>query len=70
MDFLFIIMIGLDLFELKGYFTKKILWLNLIFWDMMGCGTAHFGRMGLETTQTEKKWSKILSLGGLDLRRK
>ena len=24
---------------------------------MMGCGTAHFGRRGLETTQTDEIWS-------------
>ena len=34
-----------------------------MFCDMMGCGTAHFGRRGLETTQTDKIWSKILFLG-------
>ena len=28
---------------LNGYF---FLWSNLIFWDMMGCGIAHFGRKG------------------------
>ena len=27
----------------------------------MGCGMVHFGRRGLETTQTDKIWSKILS---------
>ena len=32
---------------------------------MMGCGTAHFGRGGLETTQTDKIWYKILSPGVL-----
>ena len=37
-------------FLLKGIVHKKILWLNLIFWDMMGCGIAHFGRRGLKTT--------------------
>ena len=26
---------------------------------MMGCGIGHFGRRGLETTQTDKIWSKI-----------
>ena len=31
---------------------------------MMGCGIAHFGQRGLETTQAEKMWSKILSQGG------
>ena len=30
---------------------------------MMGCGIAHFGRRGLETTQTDNIWSKILSPG-------
>ena len=30
---------------------------------MMGCGIAHFGRRGLETTQTDKIWSKIVSPG-------
>ena len=30
---------------------------------MIGCGIAHFGRRGLETTQTDKIWSKILSPG-------
>ena len=29
----------------------------------MGCGIAHFGRRGLETTQTDNIWSKILSPG-------
>ena len=31
---------------------------------MMGCGIARFGQRGLETTQAEKMWSKILSQGG------
>ncbi len=34
----------------KGIVHKEILSLNVIFWDMMGCGTAHFGWRGLETT--------------------
>ena len=27
---------------------------NLIFWIVMGCGKAHFGRRGLKTSQTQK----------------
>ena len=34
---------------IKGIVHNFFLWLNLIFWDMMGCGTAHFGWRGLET---------------------
>ena len=30
---------------------------------MMGCGMAHFGRRGLETTRIDEIWSKILSPG-------
>ena len=47
----------------KGIVDKNILGLNLIFWDMMGCGIDHFGRRGLETTNSDKIWSKILFPG-------
>ena len=36
--------------SLKGIVHNFFLWLNLIFWDTMGCGIAHFGRRGLEST--------------------
>ena len=39
----------------KGILHQKILYrLNLIFWIVMGCGIAHFGRRGLKTTETWK----------------
>ena len=37
--------------------------LNLIFWNIMGDGIAHFGRSGLETIYTKKMWSRILLPG-------
>ena len=38
---------------LKGILHQKIFYcLNLIFWIIMGCGIARFGRKGLKTTET------------------
>ena len=38
-------------FELKRSSTKKKFYrINVIFWIVMGCGIAHFGRRGLKTT--------------------
>ena len=50
---------------LKGILHQKIFYcLNLIFWIIMGCGIARFGRRGLKTTKIEeKKWSQSLSPG-------
>ena len=46
----------------KGILHQKIFYrLNLIFWIVMGCGIARFGRRGLKTTETWKFWSQILS---------
>ena len=50
---------------LKRGFLKGIYRLNLIFWIVMGCGIARFGRKGLKTTETWKFWSQILSPGVL-----
>ena len=37
----------------KGILHQKNFYrLNLIFWIVMGCGIAHFGRRGLKTTET------------------
>ena len=37
----------------KGILHQKIFYcLNLIFWIIMGCGIARFGRKGLKTTET------------------
>ena len=48
---------------LKGILHQKIFYrLNLIFWIVMGCGIARFGRRGLKTTET---WSQNLSPGVL-----
>ena len=53
-------------FKLKGILHQKIFYrLNLIFWIVMGCGIARFGRRGLKTTETWKFWSQILSPGVL-----
>ena len=39
--------------DLKGILHQKIFYcLNLIFWIVMGCGIARFGRRGLKTTET------------------
>ena len=52
--------------NLKGILHQnKFYRLNLIFWIVMGCGIARFGRMGLKTTETWKFWSQILSPGVL-----
>ena len=38
---------------LKGILHQKNFYrLNLIFWIVMGCGIARFGRRGLKTTET------------------
>ena len=40
-------------FLIKGILHQKIFYrLNLIFWIVMGCGIARFGRKGLKTTET------------------
>ena len=39
--------------------------LNLIFWIVMGCGIARFGRRGLKTPKTQHFWVFILSPGTL-----
>ena len=50
----------------KGILHQKISYrLNLIFWIVMGCGIARFGRKGLKTTETWKFWSQNLSPGVL-----
>ena len=52
--------------RVKGILHQKIFYcLNLIFWIIMGCGIARFGRKGLKTTETWKFWSQILSPGVL-----
>ena len=39
--------------DIKGILHQKIFYrLNLIFWKVMGCGIARFGRKGLKTTET------------------
>ena len=39
--------------SVKGILHQKIFYrLNLIFWIVMGCGIARFGRKGLKTTET------------------
>ena len=39
--------------DLKGILHQKNFYrLNLIFWIVMGCGIACFGRRGLKTTET------------------
>ena len=44
---------GMDGHSLKGILHQKIFYrLNLIFWIVMGCGIARFGRKGLKTTET------------------
>ena len=49
---------------LKGILHQKIFYrLNLIFWIVMGCGIARFGRRGLKITKTWKFWSQNLSPG-------
>ena len=51
---------------LKGILHQKNFYrLNLIFWIVMGCGIARFGRRGLKTTETWKFWSQNLSPGVL-----
>ena len=63
--------IPLCVFFWSGPFFKGILHqknfyrLNLIFWIVMGCGIARFGRRGLKTTETWKFWSQNLSPGVL-----
>ena len=38
---------------LKGILHQKFFYrLDLIYWIVMGCGTARFGRKGLKTTET------------------
>ena len=48
----------------KGILHQKIFYRpNLIFWIVMRCGIAHFGRRGLKITKTWKFWSQNLSPG-------
>ena len=50
----------------KGILHQKIFYrLNFIFWIVMGCGIARFGRRGLKTTEAWKFWSQNLSPGVL-----
>ena len=50
----------------KGILHQKIFYRpNLIFWIVMRCGIAHFGRRGLKIAETSKFWSKNLSPGVL-----
>ena len=52
--------------NVKGILHQKTFYrLNLIFWIVMGCGIARFGRRGLKTTETWKFWSQNLSPGVL-----
>ena len=56
----------LNFFEqtLKGILHQKNFYRpNLIFWIVMGCGIARFGRRGLKITKTWKFWSQNLSPG-------
>ena len=54
----------------KGILHQKNFYrLNLIFWIVMGCGIARFGRRGLKTTETWKFWSQNLSPRGFEARR-
>ena len=49
---------------LKGILHQKIFYRpKLIFWIVMRCGIAHFGRRGLKITKTWKFWSQNLSPG-------
>ena len=57
MTFGILVRLTIDSFTLfinvKGILHQKIFYcLNLIFWIVMGCGIAHFGRRGLKTTET------------------
>ena len=53
-------------YAFKGILHQKIFYcLNLIFWIVMGCGIARFGRRCLKTTETWKFWSQNLSPGVL-----
>ena len=43
----------LILIHFKGILHQQIFYrLNLLFWIVMGCGIAPFGRKGLKTTET------------------
>ena len=54
------------IFTFRGILHQKNFYrLNLIFWIVMGCGIARFGRRGLKTTETWKFWSQNLSPGVL-----
>ena len=49
-------------FPLKGSSTIFFFYhLNLIFWMVVVCGIANYGRRGLKTTNTWKFWSQNLS---------
>ena len=51
----FIITVNINKFigNIKGILHQKNFYcLNLIFWIVMGCGIARFGRKGLKTTET------------------
>ena len=47
------ILTSLSVVTFKGILHQKNFYcLNLIFWIVMGCGIARFGRRGLKTTET------------------
>ena len=53
LKFVMVLMLVLMNGSLKGILHQKIFYrLNLLFWIVMGCGIARFGRRGLKTTET------------------
>ena len=49
---------------LKGDYPPKLFYRpNLIFWIVMGCGKAHFGRKGQKPSKIENFGLKVCSLG-------
>ena len=49
--------------ESKGSYHKKNYHQKLIFWIVMGCGEARFGRKGQKTPKIENFGLKVCSLG-------
>ena len=45
----------------KGLFTIFFYRSNLIFWIVMGCGIADFGRICLKMPHSQNNWYRILS---------
>ena len=45
--------------ELKGSFQKKFYHPDIIFWIVMGCGEARFGRKGQKTPKIENFGLKV-----------